>query len=238
MSRRHVLIALGSAALAALFLACAAAGLGAFLLAGRGGNPGHRGHGPPPGNKDFDPPPVEQGADPEPARARLGPAAPSDHTGDPRTEEEKVVAMAVLCAAVDSTDDGEEAWTRRGQLYTKKLRWPERPRGGRRMLKDVEFLAWGPHDLKGETVNVMKADRYLVVRVRYRYQRAGEPAVEKDELYKLQRDIYRQVAPDEIVPMLMIVDFNLNDHGLRGDNPDGGAWLEKALAAKRAREGR
>jgi hypothetical protein len=117
------------------------------------------------------------------------------------------------------------------------------------MLKDVEFLAWGPHDPKGETVNVMKADRYLVVRVRYRYQRAGEPAVEKDELYKLERGVPVQEAPDQVVPQTVITGFNIRDvdfgrnglangFGPAANNPDGGAWLGKALGAKRERERR
>ena len=58
MKTRNVLIALGAAALLALFLACAGAGLGAFLLADRGRGADYRELDPPPGNKDFGPPPA------------------------------------------------------------------------------------------------------------------------------------------------------------------------------------
>jgi hypothetical protein len=154
----------------------------------------------------------------------LGPVAPFDHAGGPRGVIEEQVAG-----------------------------WVRSPHADLRMKREVEFVAWGPHDRKGETVNIRKRDNYAVFRVRYRYQHEGQPLVEKDELFTLEPEEVRAYAAavkaerraadgdggSHILPPLPPSGARLIGRGnSRSDNPDGGAWLEKALAKKRAREAR
>jgi hypothetical protein len=223
MKTRNVLTALGAAACAALFVTCA--GVGTLLfLAGEPGAlrllpaAGRPPDDPPPGNKDLDPPPGNR-------RPGLGPAAPFDHAGEPRGVVEEYVAHWVRFSHADM-----------------------------RMKREVEFLAWGPHDPKGETVNVRKDDRQAVFRVRYRFQREGQPLTECDELFVLKPDEIRRYDA-AVKAERAAADWDGWSHilpppppmpagraggrgNLRLDNPDGGAWLAKALAAKRAREAR
>jgi hypothetical protein len=71
MKTPNVLAALAAAALLALFLACAGAGLGAFLLAGRGRGADYRELDPPPGDKDSGPPPGDRSAGPSTEAERV-----------------------------------------------------------------------------------------------------------------------------------------------------------------------
>jgi hypothetical protein len=140
----------------------------------------------------------------------LGPVAPCDHAGGPRTAAERDVADLVRGVHADM-----------------------------RMKREVEFVAWGPHDPKGETVNVRKRDDYAVFRVRYRYQYEGQPLVERDLLYTLERRELLRVGGEEGPARYAYQPPLLSwGSGCCRDNPDGGAWLQKALAAKRAREAR
>jgi hypothetical protein len=144
----------------------------------------------------------------------LGPVAPFDHAGGPGGVIEEYLADDIRGGHADV-----------------------------RMKREVEFVAWGPHDLKGETVNVRKDDHYAVFRVRYRYQQEGQPLVERDQLFTLKPDEIREYAA-AVKAERKAADWDGWSHILPPlplggcENRDGGAWLEKTLAKKRARESR
>src|SRR5262249_49165572 len=125
------------------------------------------------GTGDDRPPEAAPGKEPPVAAApdALGPLEPSAHAGESRTLAGEAGARLVR--------DDHKAY---------------------RMKRDVEFIAWGPHDLKGETANVLKDDDRAVYRVRYRYQREGQPAVEKDKLVTLDVSWARRHSLQGAVP--------------------------------------
>jgi hypothetical protein len=152
------------------------------------------------------PPTAHKPPDPVDApKPALGPLKPYTHEGNPETDEE-IAARLVVWGLLEKY----------------------------RMKQDVSWVCWGPHDLKGQSANVLKADNYVVLRVRYRYQIEGEAAVEKDELYKLTPAIISEINKDKI-PLGTLFASPIPG-GFRHDNPEGGLWLEIALKKKADRE--